>query len=286
MIKPFLKFPGGKSYLADTIIKHFPKRFRNYHEPMVGGGALFFELCNRGMLENKQAFLSDSNTWLMHVYKTIKNEPEKVIKQLRVLKNKHNKCLEKYGSAEKFYYYVRKTINNDFCTKNLIPEASVIIYLNKTCFNGLFRFNKKGFFNAPFGKQEKAKIFSADNILAVAQVLRKYVAFGLPDYKQNVENIRKGDLIYFDPPYWPVRIDSFVSYNANGFSSEDQVVLAHYVRRVCGNKKAHVIVSNSDVPAVRKMYDVFSIYRVSAPRRINRDGKNRGKINELVITSF
>jgi DNA adenine methylase len=277
LVKPFLKFPGGKGYLADTIIGHFPKKFGRYYEPMIGGGAIFFELASRGMI--KEAMISDINPWLMEAYTGIGSDPQKVIMQLKLLREGHQRYVEKYDTAKKFYYKVRKYAN-----KRRLPEAAFTIYLSKTCYNGLFRFNKKGQFNSPFGDQKNPSLFDAKNLLNISTLLgRTY--FGGPDYKHCVKQAKKKDLIYLDPPYWPVNDTSFVSYSQYGFSKEDQRTLANVAREL-RDRGVYVVLSNSDVPEVYKLYKDFYIIPVQAPRRINRDGKGRGNVTELLIKSF
>ncbi len=281
MIYPVIKFPGGKRYLAEQIIQYFPKKINRYHEPMVGGGAIFCELFNQGRI--KKAFLSDLNPWLMHIYQTLRHDPRLMTLQFQILKRKHKKCLEKFGSAEKFYYYVRKTINKDFVRFNKIPEASVLIYLNKTCYNGLFRFNKQGLFNSPFGKQEKPAICSDENIFEWGHALKRHVKFGCPHYMDNAKHVKEGDVVYFDPPYWPIKKTSFVEYNRNVFTKDDHMRLAKHARELRDEKNAYVFISNSNVPEIKKLYRDFDIEVVQAPRRINRNGRGRGNVEELLI---
>lgn len=277
-VQPFMKFPGGKRYLADTIISHFPKEFNCYWEPMIGGGAVLFELISRGMV--KKAMISDINPWLMTAYEGIRNDPQTVITQLKSLKKAHKQYAEKYGTAKKFYYKVRK-----HCNKQLLPGAAFTIYLSKTCFNGLFRFNKKGQFNAPFGKHENPSLFSAKNLLNVSTALNQYTDFGLPECTHNLYEVKKHDLVYLDPPYWPVKESSFTSYNKVEFMRREQELVARFAKDL-RRKRAYVVISNSDTPAVRELYKGFNIVPVQAPRRINRDGKGRGNVTELLIKSF
>lgn len=277
IVKPFLKFPGGKGYLADTIISLFPKKFGCYYEPMVGGGAILFEMISRGMI--KKAVIGDVNKWLTATYADLQENPKAIIAQLSILRKKHREYVEKYDTAKKLYYKVRKYAN-----RQERPDAACTIYLSKTCFNGLFRFNKKGYFNAPFGKQENPSLFDKENLLNVSKALNSVKIINC-SYQECVKSAKKHDLVYFDPPYWPVSESSFTAYSQHSFSPDDHAALAR-VARGLRDRGVYVALSNAHVPEVKKLYKDFNQHTVQAPRRINRDGANRGNVKELVITSF
>jgi DNA adenine methylase len=279
IVKPFLKFPGGKGFLVDILISHFPKKFNRYFEPMVGGGALFFELASRGIIDKQPAVISDINPWLMETYRSIAKDPQKVIMQLKLLRETHQRYVEKYGTAKKFYLKVRKYAN-----RQLPPDGAFTIYLSKTCFNGLFRFNKKGQFNAPFGDQKNPSLFDTKNIVNISTLLNK-TAFSQTEYSVCVREAKKRDLVYFDPPYWPVKDTSFTSYSQFGFSKDDHIKLAKVAKHL-RDKGVYTIISNSDTPEVHKLYKDFNLVSVQVPRRINSNGQGRGKVKELIIKSF
>jgi DNA adenine methylase len=279
MPTPFIKFPGGKGYLADTIISQFPPKFGTYFEPMIGGGAVFFAMAHRGKI--KKAWLSDINANVINMYEQIRDHLPKIVRFLKALRKKRNRLITELGDANDFYYAVRARVNN---TQNSIEKAAGLIYLSKTCFNGLFRFNQSGQFNSPVGDQKNPQICDATNLREVSDVLAR-VKLSCCSYDMLRKNIKKMDLVYLDPPYWPVNDTSFVSYNAAKFTEEDHVKLAQFFVDIT-NRGAYSILSNSDIPEVRKLYKKFNLIPVQAPRRINSDGFGRGMAKELLIKNF
>jgi len=279
MPTPFIKFPGGKGYLADTILSHFPKKFKTYFEPMVGGGAIFFELAHRG--KATKAWLADINNNLVNIYEQLRDHLPETVKYLRALRKKHGQVVAIRGDAKELYYAVRKRVNR---TNNAVEKAAGLIYLNKTCFNGLFRFNQSGKFNAPVGDQKNPKICDEANLKRVSDSLQK-VQLSCCSYERLRTNIRKGDLVYLDPPYWPIRATSFTGYSASKFDKDDHVALAQYFSE-WSLRGAHLVLSNSDTPEVRKLYKKFNIISVEAPRRINSNGHGRGLVKEILVKNF
>lgn len=275
--KPFVKWVGGKRQL----LKQFklmnlypPEKFdpekNRYFEPFVGGGAVFFDLLP------KKAFLSDMNFELVTTYNVIKNDVEKLIKLLK--KHDHNK--------EYFLNVRAKKVEK----LTPIQIASRFIYLNRACFNGMYRVNSKGEFNVPFGDNKNPLICNEENLRKISQAL-KNVEIKHQDYKHVLKKARKGDFIYFDPPYHPVsRTSTFTSYTANGFTENDQIELRDIFAEL-SERGCFVMLSNSDAPFINKIYseikkDCVRISKVDAGRAINSKGDGRGKIKEVLVTNY
>lgn len=275
--KPFVKWVGGKRQL----LKQFklmnlypPERFdpeRNrYFEPFVGGGAVFFDLLP------KKAFLSDMNFELVTTYNVIKNDVEKLIKLLK--KHDHNK--------EYFLNVRAKKVEK----LTPIQIASRFIYLNRACFNGMYRVNSKGEFNVPFGDNKNPLICNEENLRKISQAL-KNVEIKHQDYKHVLKKARKGDFIYFDPPYHPVsKTSTFTSYTANGFTENDQIELRDIFAEL-SERGCFVMLSNSDAPFINQIYselkkDRIRISKVEAGRAINSNGNGRGKVKEVLVTNY
>ena len=275
--KPFVKWVGGKRQLIPELLKYIPKNFNNYFEPFVGGGALFFELYNLGILKNKKVFLFDINEELINTYKIIRDYPNELIEKLKEFKSKHNK---------EFYYQIRELDKTDNY-KNLdnIIKAARFIYLNKTCFNGLYRVNKKGYFNVPMGKYKNPKILDENNILLVSKALQNTI-IKHSDYKKVLEYAQKEDFIYFDPPYYPLNETSnFTSYTQKEFLEKEQIELFETFD-ILSQKRCFVLESNSDTEFINNLYKKFKIEKVFANRSINSKANNRGKISEVLIRNY
>ncbi|NIA14882.1 MAG: Dam family site-specific DNA-(adenine-N6)-methyltransferase [Nitrospiraceae bacterium] len=271
--RPFLKWVGGKGQLLDELLKRVAHagEFERYHEPFVGGGALFFELARQKRLGRKQAFLSDNNANLIGAYRGIREDVEGVIARLEVHKAQH--CKE-------YYYAVRAQV-----PEALLDRAARIIYLNKTCFNGLFRENSKGKFNVPMGRYKNPLICDADNLRACAAVLQK-TKIEVRPFEAVVGKAQSGDLVYFDPPYVPVsKTASFTSYDKAGFGEESQRRLADVFRKLDA-KGAYVLLSNSMTGLVKELYGDFTLKRVRANRRVNSRADRRGQIDEALVSNF
>ena len=253
--KPFIKWVGGKQILAERIAEHIPA-FEKYHEPFVGGGALFFHLYNTGRI--KEASLSDTNVDLIVTYEAIQESVDGVIYWL----NQHQK-----NNCEEYYYEVREDLPEDSCER-----AARFIYLNKTCFNGLYRVNKAGFFNASYGKYNNPLICDEQNLKAVSEALQCAV-INAWHYSMVVPGQR--DFVYCDPPY----DGTFTRYTRGGFDSDNQT----HLRDTVVGWDCPWMVSNSDTPLIRGLYAGFDILEIETPRRINSDGKGRGRVVELLI---
>lgn len=275
--KPFVKWIGGKRQLLKqfrNLDLYPPENFdpiRNtYYEPFVGGGAVFFDLLP------SHAVLSDLNKDLVTTYNVIKNNIDELIQSLK----KH-----KY---EKEYYLKVRGKNIELLSD--IEIASRFIYLNRTCFNGMYRVNKEGNFNVPFGKYSNPTICDEENLRKVSKALID-VEIKLQDYKEVLKKAKKGDFIYFDPPYYPVsKTASFTSYTKENFLDKEQIELRDTFLTL-HKRGCYVMLSNSDTPFINKIYKEIAvegvkINKVRAGRAINSKGANRGKINEVLITNY
>lgn len=266
---PFVKAVGGKRKLVPFLKTLIPSSFGVYHEPFVGGGALFLDL------GPKKGVLSDLNSKLVTAYQGVRDHSEEVIQILKSFKN-----------DSEAYYAVRE---RNFDQGSIAQRAAEFIYINKTCFNGLFRENSSGRFNTPFGKNPKATICDEVNIRAVARRLHGVAVF-TEDFraitKRGVGAPKKGDLVYFDPPYAPIsKTSDFTAFTKAGFGDEEQRALRDVALQL---KKmgVFVMVSNSTAPIIRELYEGndWNVNEVQAARSINSAVDKRGKITELVIT--
>ncbi len=265
--KPFVKWPGGKRLLVPEILKSAPEKIKLYWEPFVGGGAVFFSIVDRA----ERALLSDSNKDLMLAYDAVKFDVEELIKILRTHKRKHHQ-------DSKYYYKVRQTNPQKSTNK-----AARLIYLNKTGFNGLYRVNRKGKFNVPKGDYVNPRICDESNLRAVSLKLEKTILLSPEQPFNRQVQPSKGDLVYCDPPYH----NTFTSYQAGGFGEDDQIRLCDAAIRWV-QLGAKVIVSNNDTPFIRKLYGdngLFTIRKVLSKRPINRNGKGRGAVPEIIVSS-
>ena len=272
-IKPFVKWAGGKNGLINSLISFIPKNFNYYFEPFVGGGALFFYLKNLNILNSKKIYLNDKNAELINAYKQIKINPNKLLEELEILKNNHSK--------EYFYKIRNLDRDSNFYSLSEVFRAARFIYLNKTCFNGLCRYNAKGNFNTPMGNYKNPKIYDKDLIFSVHKVL-KNVSITNKDFEVISLKAKKGDFVYFDPPYYPLnKTSSFVSYTDN-FSANEQIRLYKLFKMLdCEGIK--VLQSNSNTDFIKELYKDFEIIEVISKRAINCKGDKRGKITELII---
>ena len=270
-VKPFLKWVGGKRQLISNLLSLLPVKFNSYYEPFLGGGALFFALYNKGLID--KVVLSDINEELIVTWKTIKNSASKVIVNLKELIPHNNK---------KDYYKVRK---KDWGKLADDKVATRMIFLNKTGFNGLYRVNKSGGFNVPFGKYKNPKICDEENLRNVSYALQNTEIL-CTSFEKIAEWVKPKDLIYFDPPYIPVSAtSSFTSYTREGFTLDDQERLAETFSLLT-DKGVYAILSNSNVEWVRNRYKDFRQIEVGATRRINSCSTKRGKVSELLICGY
>ena len=299
--RPFLKWAGGKTQLLAELTARLPQQIKEsgviktYVEPFVGGGAFFFHLHNEYNIEN--AYLIDINRELMVGYQVVKQTPEALITQLGQLETDFLALVGEERS--RFYYRIRELYNRqmeqfDYQSFNQewIVRASFLIFLNKTCYNGLFRQNQKGEFNVPCGCYKNPTICDADNIRAVSRALQR-VSLICADFLSSSPYIDRHTFVYFDPPYRPLtRTARLTSYSKESFTDVDQIRLAEYFREL-NARGALLLLSNSD-PKVSnpddnffdELYHGFNIERVLAKRNINSDGSGRGEITELIIRNY
>lgn len=272
--KPFVKWAGGKRQIIDKLMKFVPDEFDTYYEPFIGGGALLFEL------SPKKAVINDSNVELMNVYKCIKDEVKftKMCNELNHYEAKHSKD---------FYLEIR-SLDRDKSKFHRIADyrrAARTVYLNKSCFNGLYRVNSKNEFNVPFNKKLKVNTYDGQNL----GIIHSYLNFNdvkilSVDFEEAVRDCKKGDFIYFDPPY-----DSdkgvFNSYTEDGFGKEAQKRLADVYKKLA-DRGCYVMLSNHNTRLVQELYGEFNIHVIEAKRSINANGKKRGKVEEVIITNY
>ncbi len=269
-IPSFIKWAGGKKQLLSQFEPLFPKKFNSYYEPFVGGGAVAFYILKT--YKPKAVYLSDSNDELINCYKMIRDNVEELILQLKEYKKRHSK---------ETYYKVRAENPNDLPD---LLRATRFVYLNKTCFNGLYRVNSKGEFNVPIGSYKNPAIFSETELWEISMLL-KGVKLETKSFYKIDSKPKKGDFVYFDPPYYPIKKDSFTTYTKEAFLDKEQEQLAGLFKRLA-KKGVNVMLSNSDSEFIHNLYDGYNVNVVKASRMINCDVKGRGKINELVVTYY
>lgn len=267
--QPVLKWVGGKGQLLSQLTKLTPHEFAAYHEPFVGGGALFFELAAQGKI--RKAYLSDINQSLIDVYIAVRDYVDDVIS---ILKN------HRY---EENYFYAVRSLDPQ---KLSCPErAARIIFLNKTCFNGLYRENLSGEFNVPFGRYKNPTICDEPNLRAASEILQ-IAQIECRHYSVVLDRVQSDDFVYFDPPYYPISLTSnFTSYSRGGFSEFDQIQLKSVFEDLQKRGVASLL-SNSDTPFIRNLYSEFSKTKVFASRTINSKISSRGKVAELIVRNY
>ncbi len=262
---PFLKWAGGKTQLLGQLKPLLPASFDRYFEPFLGGGAMFFNLAPA------VAFLSDVNDELINVYRVVRDDVESLIAQLG--NHKH----------EKNHYYAVRALDPRFLDP--VERAARMVYLNRTCFNGLYRVNRRGQFNVPFGSYKNPDICPADKLRAASATLQG-VPIERQDFATAVAHARAGDFVYFDPPYDPVsRTASFTRYAKGDFGPEDQAALAETFAELTA-RGVHCMLSNSDTPLINELYADFRVERVQARRAISRRAGGRGPVSEVVVLNY
>ena len=274
-VHPFVKWAGGKTQLLEVIESHLPETFNRYFEPFVGGGALLFKL------QPKALSINDSNEELICVYKCLENNELFELLKKELLKHEEN-------HSEEYYYQVREMDKlEEFSNLPIYIRAGRMIYLNKACFNGLYRVNSKGYFNVPSGKKKVVNCFDKktfDNLNLFFKN-RKPVITSI-DFEEAVKNAKAGDFVYFDPPYdtWEEK-NSFTSYDKNAFGKEEQVRLANVFKEL-SNKGVYVMLSNHNTKFINELYKGFHITVVPAKRMINSKADGRGEVEEVIITNY
>lgn len=290
--KPFLKWAGGKTQILNDIRKYyiFDNNITKYVEPFIGGGAVLFDILNKYDL--KEVYISDINADLINTYSCIKNKVENLILMLEDIEKEFLRL--NFEKRKEYYMLKREEFNNIEISScdYFIKKSALMIFLNKTCFNGLFRVNKSNKFNVPFGDYKNPKICDAINLRSISKKL-KNVNIVCDDYKKSLEVIDNNTFVYIDPPYRPISLtSSFTSYNKSSFNDKEQVELSEFVNNI--NKiGAKFLMSNSDPKNYNSddnffddLYSEYNINRILANRSINSKGNLRNKITELLISNF
>jgi DNA adenine methylase len=287
---PILKWAGGKGQILDKLYYHFPKKYKDYHEPMIGGGALFFDLKPQGGTVN------DINPRLINFYKSVRDYPEKLIKVSKSFKSPtsppdpnldFSKVNRKGKEIKNYYYQQRELFNRRPNGEDFDPlhEAALLLYLNRTCYNGLYRENSSGEFNVPIGRYKNPNWVRERKVLEASEVLQNIKIYNKSfDYILDVAKPR--DLVYFDPPYVPMSSTaSFTDYSANGFDRKDQKKLLRIAKKL-DRGEIKVIISNSGVMYGFYEREGFFVNFISATRAINSDPENRGEVAEIIATNI
>jgi len=271
MSKTFIRWAGGKGKLIPQLKQFIPKEYNTYIEPFLGGGSMFF------YLKPTDSFLSDINEELINLYRVLRNNVEELIGDLKTHKNE-----------SEYYYQCRDYDRGSMYHKwTDIERASRTLYLNKTCWNGLYRVNSSGYFNVPFGDRKNPMIVDEDRLRECSKALQN-ATIAVGGYESILDThkfVSEEDFVYLDPPYAPVKEDSFTSYTKEDFGKENQIEL----KRMCDKLNmngVYFMLSNSAAPFILKLYDKYFINIIQAPRYINSDGNNRGNVEEVVITNY
>ncbi|MEB3886680.1 DNA adenine methylase [Lyngbya sp. CCY1209] len=299
--QPFLKWAGGKSQLLSQFENLYPLELKqgqiqHYIEPFIGGGAVFFEVAQKYQIAS--ASIYDINPELILVYQVIQKDVERLIEEVGNLARDYHQC--PLTERKCFYFKLRdrynlqkQEIGDRQYDSHWVSRAALLIFLNRTCFNGLFRLNSKGEFNVPPGSYKNPKILDADNLRSVSELLQ-IAEIAVGDFELCEPAIKPGTLIYFDPPYRPLsKTANFTSYSTFTFCDRQQTRLAQFFRHLDTTHDVKMMLSNSDPKNedptddfFEELYQPFKIHRVSANRAINSNGKKRGQIDELVITNY
>jgi len=269
---PLVKWAGGKSQLLKYIEPMMPRKFGTYYEPFIGGGAVLFSI------EAAQAIINDSNKELINMYTQIKNNPGLVVDSLSELDKNH----ENSADAKEYYYDIRDKFNKNLNT-NTPEQASRFIYINKHCFNGLYRVNSKGLFNVPFNTKLKGNSFNKENIYEISEYLKNIEILNM-DFEDALPNIKKGDFVFFDSPYVPLNPTSFTDYTKEGFDYEDHVRLANLYKKL-SKQGVYCMLTNHNTELVNELYKDFNIRVVQVARNINSKASAR-KGEEVIITNY
>lgn len=290
-VKPFIKWAGGKTQLLEEIRKKYPENIKSYCEPFVGGGAVLLDILST--FSPSEVMINDVNAELINTYRQIQVNVDTLINELKKLQDifwESDKERRKLIFNEKRNRFNELKINSNVNSE--IEQAALFIFLNKTCFNGLYRVNRKGLFNVPIGSYKQPIICDEENLRSISGLLEK-VVINCGDYSECYDFIHKSTFVYLDPPYRPLtETASFTSYTENEFGDCEQIKLRRFVDKIC-DKGAIIVVSNSDPKNINKndeffdnLYEKYIIERVVAKRMINSNGNKRGDINELLIFNY
>jgi DNA adenine methylase len=273
--RPLVKFVGGKTQLLPELRKHLPPKIRSYYEPFIGGGALFFSLAAEKRF--RRAVINDANLELTRMYRTVRDVVSTLMKKLVEFENLY------VQNPEEFYYALRNTTTSS--EGDDVFRSARFIFLNKACFNGLYRVNSKGFFNVPWGKKPQVTSFNAETLTACSDALRD-VEVRSGDFQEAVAGAGTGDVVYFDPPYLTVSDTAkFTAYTKGGFGPEEHCRLAEFGKEVAA-RGAKVIISNADTKEAREIFrDGYKLHKVEARRNVNSVGGKRGKVGELICVA-
>lgn len=290
---PFVKWAGGKGQLLEVLKSNLPNgmgsNIKKYAEPFVGGGALLFALLNE--YDFDEVYINDNNKELMNVFNVIRNSCNELIERLRFFQNEYENLQTE--EQQKYYYEQRDRFNQITLLKETeIEKAALFVFLNKTCFNGLYRVNKQGKFNVPAGKYKKPLICDEENLINISNKIKDVIVCSL-DYHDVERFADENTFVYFDPPYRPLSTTSaFTSYTENQFNDKDQIELAEFYKKL-SDKGVKVLLSNSDPHNVNyednffdELYAEFNIQRVTATRIINSKAEKRGDVTELLIRNY
>jgi len=266
---PIVKWVGGKRQLMFELLKNMPKNYNRYFEPFIGGGALFFEL------QPYNAYISDMNEELINLYQVVRDNVDELIADL-----------QKHDISKEYFMEIRNIDRtNEYEYWSGVQKASRFIYLNRTCFNGMYRVNSQGQFNVPFGHYKNPRILDENNLINCSNLLQK-TEIKHADFSEILKKVKKGDFVYFDPPYVPLNeTSSFTSYTKDGFDLDMQLSL----REVCDELDSmgvKFLLSNSDTKLVNELYENYNIKKVFASRQINANADGRGKITEVLVRNY
>lgn len=296
-VRPFVKWAGGKNKLIPQMEQYYPKELKEnkidvYIEPFVGGGAILIDILKKYNI--KKAYAFDINKNLINCYNIIKDKVESLVLELKKLEEEYLKLDDE--NRKEYYYDIRKKYNsiNIENENEALEKTTYFIFLNKTCFNGLYRENRRGQFNVPIGKYKNPIIFDEENLIELSKLI-KNVTFINGDYRESYKYIEENTFIYFDPPYMPInKTSSFTSYSKEDFNDENQKELGEYFRKINdNNSNVKLMLSNSNPKNnnekddfFEQIYNGFKINEIKANRMINSNKEKRGKISELLIINY
>lgn len=272
-ITPVLKWVGGKRQLINEIEKRIPIKYNNYFEPFVGGGALFMHL------QNHKAYINDCSEELIGTYEIIRDNPEELMALLDEYMINHEK-----GQKDYYLSVRKKDRQKNWNMMSKIQKSARMLYLNKTCYNGLYRVNSKGQFNVPFNNKKTVKLYDKVNILRLSEYLKKHTVINSGDFEVICELAQKGDFVFFDPPYDLLKEDTFDSYTKESFGTKGQIRLAETVHRL-REKGCYVMITNHNTPFINDLYKNYNKSVINVKRMINSNANKRTGV-ETIITTY
>ena len=273
-MQPFVKWAGGKRQLVVALTERFPETFNTYFEPFIGGGALLLAH------EPKKAVVGDVNRVLIDTYSQIKYDVSSLMEILSEYETQHNAAEDK----KEFYYKMRELFNKKISESEYdITTVSLFLYLNKTCFNGLYRVNSKGLFNVPFSNKKNLIIYSKENLEEIAAYLKNITIYNC-DFEETCKDAKSGDFVFFDSPYAPLKDDSFESYTKEGFALEEHIRLANLFKKLT-DRGVYCMLTNHNTDLINELYADYKIETIKVKRMINSDAKNRVG-EEVIITNY